>query len=143
MDPLLLEAPMNQSCQISLGADDAHNLIALCKAGFDAKTFDDVAGCLKVPEVRLAEIIRIPKTTLSRRKRDGRFSYEESERLYRIVRLYNLATDVLGTPDNAREWLNAASGDFQGQTPLDYAESEIGAREVEAVLDRISDGVVF
>lgn len=134
---------MEANCSISLEHTDPQSLIALCKSGFSAQTFDEVAKCLQIPDLRLAGIIHIPKSTLIRRKRDGRFNFEESERLYRIVRLYNLAAKVLGTTDNAREWLRTPSGDFEGRTPLDYADTEIGAREVEAVLDRISDGVVF
>jgi putative toxin-antitoxin system antitoxin component (TIGR02293 family) len=134
---------MDANCLISLKHTDTQRLIALCKSGFSAQTFDEVAKCLQVPDLRLADIIHIPKSTLTRRKREGRFSFEESERLYRIVRLYNLATKVLDTTDNAREWLRTPSGDFEGKTPLDYADTEIGAREVEVVLDRISDGVIF
>jgi putative toxin-antitoxin system antitoxin component (TIGR02293 family) len=134
---------MDTNCLISLKHTDTQSLIALCKSGFSAQTFDEVANCLQVPDLRLADIIHIPKSTLTRRKREGRFSFEESERLYRIVRLYNLATKVLNTTDNAREWLRTPSGDFEGKAPLDYADTEIGAREVEVVLDRISDGVIF
>ena len=134
---------MDSACMISLGSTDTQSLIALCKSGFSAKTFDEVASCLQVPHLRLADIIHIPKSTLTRRKREGRFNFEESERLYRIVRLFNLATSVLGTSENAREWLHTPSGDFEGRSPLEYSDTEIGAREVEAVLDRISDGVIF
>jgi putative toxin-antitoxin system antitoxin component (TIGR02293 family) len=134
---------MEQSCQIPIGLQDPQTLIALCKSGFSAKTFDEVAACLQVPLLRLADLIHVPKTTLSRRKREGRLSFEESERLFRIIRLFNLAAEIFQTQENAREWLNTASLDFEGQTPLEYADTEIGAREVEAVLDRIADGVTF
>lgn len=134
---------MEANCLISLGPTDTQSLIALCKSGFSSQTFDEVANCLQVPDLRLADIIHIPKSTLTRRKREGRFNFEESERLYRIVRLYNMAAKLLDTADNARDWLRSPSGDFEGKTPLDYADTEIGAREVEAVLDRISDGVIF
>jgi uncharacterized protein (DUF2384 family) len=50
---------------------------------------------------------------------------------------------VFDTHENVREWLRTPSGDFGGKSPLEFADTEIGAREVEAVLDRISDGVIF
>lgn len=134
---------MDTSCMISIGAENTKSLIDLCKSGFSTRTFEEVAKCLQVPDLRLANVINIPKSTLTRRKREGRFSYKESERLYRIVRLCNMAIAVLGSSENAREWLRTPSGDFDGQAPLEYAENEIGAREVEAVLDRIADGVIF
>jgi uncharacterized protein (DUF2384 family) len=54
-----------------------------------------------------------------------------------------MAEKLFGSIENAREWLNTPSRDFEGKSPLEYADNEIGAREVEAVLDRIGDGVIF
>lgn len=134
---------MEQTCLASLGSENTQSLIALCKSGLSAKIFDEVADCLQVPGIRLANIINLKKSTLIRRKREGRLNFEESERLYRIVRLFNMAEKILGSGEHAREWLNTPSNDFEGKSPLDYADNEIGAREVEAVLDRIGDGVIF
>ena len=134
---------MASSCMITLGPENSKGLIALCKSGFSAQTFDEVAKCLQIPDLRLANAINIPKSTLNRRKREGRFNFEESQRLYRIVRLCNMATSVFDSSEHAREWLRTPSGDFEGKAPFEYAGTEIGAREVEAVLDRIADGVIF
>jgi putative toxin-antitoxin system antitoxin component (TIGR02293 family) len=134
---------MEHACMASLGSENTQNLIALCKSGLSAKIFDEVANCLQVPDIRLANIINIKKSTLIRRKREGRLSFEESQRLYRIVRLLNMAENLFGSSEHARQWLNAPSRDFEGKSPLEYADNEIGAREVEAVLDRIGDGVIF
>jgi len=82
---------MEQACLSSLGAVATQNLIALCKSGLSAKIFDEVAECLQVPDIRLSNIINIKKSTLIRRKREGRLSFEELERLYRIVRVFNMA----------------------------------------------------
>ena len=134
---------MEHACLTSLGSENAQTLIALCKSGLSAKIFDEMADCLQVPDIRLANIINIKKSTLIRRKREGRLNFEESERLYRIVRLFNMAEKIFGSTEHAREWLNTPSRDLEGKSPLDYADNEIGAREVEAVLDRIGDGVIF
>ncbi len=134
---------METNSQIFIGPQDPQGLIALCKSGFSIQTFNEVATCLQLPDTRLADIIHIPKSTLTRRKKEGRFTFEESERLYRIIRLFNLAAEIFETRQNASQWLNTPSNDFEGKTPLAYADTEIGAREVEAALDRIADGVIF
>jgi putative toxin-antitoxin system antitoxin component (TIGR02293 family) len=134
---------MEHACMASLGSENTQNLIALCKSGLSAKIFDEVANCLQVPDIRLANIINIKKSTLIRRKREGRLSFEESQRLYRIVRLLNMAEKLFDSSEHARQWLNTPSRDFEGKSPLEYADNEIGAREVEAVLDKIGDGVIF
>ena len=134
---------MEHACLTSLGSENTQNLIALCKSGLSAKIFDEVANCLQVPDIRLANIINIKKSTLIRRKHEGRLNFEESQRLFRIVRLFNMAEKLFGSSEHARQWLNTPSRDFEGQSPLDYANNEIGAREVEAVIDRIAYGVIF
>jgi putative toxin-antitoxin system antitoxin component (TIGR02293 family) len=51
------------------------------------------------------------------------------------------ATEVLETKENARRWLGSAQVGLGGAIPLDYAETEVGAREVEDLLGRIEYGV--
>jgi putative toxin-antitoxin system antitoxin component (TIGR02293 family) len=51
------------------------------------------------------------------------------------------ALSVLGGIDEARQWLNSSQLGLGGAVPLDYAETELGAREVESLLGRIEYGV--
>ncbi|PYJ36479.1 MAG: hypothetical protein DME81_10160 [Verrucomicrobia bacterium] len=51
------------------------------------------------------------------------------------------ATDVFGEIDKARAWLKHPQYGLGGAVPLDYAETEIGAREVDNLLGRIDYGV--
>jgi putative toxin-antitoxin system antitoxin component (TIGR02293 family) len=92
-------------------------------------------------ERRLAGVVRIPLRTWMRRKQEGRFSPEESERLARVARLFDLAEALLGSAAAARRWLEEPSLGLGGAVPLDAASSELGAREVEGLLLRIEHGV--
>jgi putative toxin-antitoxin system antitoxin component (TIGR02293 family) len=51
------------------------------------------------------------------------------------------AVEVLESVEGARRWLNAPQVGLGGAVPLEYAESELGAREVEDLLGRIEYGV--
>jgi putative toxin-antitoxin system antitoxin component (TIGR02293 family) len=51
------------------------------------------------------------------------------------------AVKVFGGIEEARQWLNSPQFGLGGAVPLDYAETEIGAREVENLLGRIEYGV--
>jgi putative toxin-antitoxin system antitoxin component (TIGR02293 family) len=51
------------------------------------------------------------------------------------------AAEVLEGEDNARRWLTSPQHGLAGATPLDYATTEAGAREVEDLLGRIEFGV--
>ena len=51
------------------------------------------------------------------------------------------ALDVMETENNARQWLTSPQYGLGGAVPLEYAETEVGAREVEDLLGRIEHGV--
>lgn len=91
----------------------------------------------------LARLVRIPSRTYARRvAAKTRLKFDESERAVRLMRLYDRARQVLGTNEAAREWLNRPLRVLGDRTPLDFARTEPGAREAEAVLGRFEGGVV-
>ncbi len=59
----------------------------------------------------------------------------------RFSQLLEHATKVFGDVDRARAWLKHPQRGLGGAVPLDYAETEIGAREVDRLLGRIDYGV--
>jgi len=90
----------------------------------------------------LAGLIQIPSRTYARRVAGrARLKPDEGERAVRIMRLYDRAKKVLGSNERARSWLNRPLRVLGGRTPLDFARTEPGAREVEAVLGRFEEGV--
>lgn len=92
----------------------------------------------------LARLINIPARTYARRVAGkGRFKVAESERAARLMRVFDRARRLFGTTENTREWFNLPLPALGGRTPLDFAQTEPGAREVEAVVERIEDGVVM
>ena len=116
-------------------------LIKAIEKGLPISNFIKIRDCLGLPDKDLAMYIRIPKSTLALRKKNGRFSFEESERLYRIQRLYQKALDVFGSIEMARKWLKEEAYGLGDVSPLEYAKTEVGAREVENLLGRIEHGV--
>jgi putative toxin-antitoxin system antitoxin component (TIGR02293 family) len=66
---------------------------------------------------------------------------KKGEQAVRIMRLYDRAKRALGTNERTRLWLNRPLRVLGGRTPLDFAKTEPGAREVEAVLERFEQGI--
>jgi putative toxin-antitoxin system antitoxin component (TIGR02293 family) len=81
------------------------------------------------------------RSTLMRRRKTGHLDMAESDRLLRFARLYRLSVETLGDVDAARNWLNAPARALDMVAPLEFAETETGAREVENLLGRIEHGV--
>ncbi len=111
------------------------------KQGFPLTYFNGLRQEIDLPEKRLAAVLRIPVSTLATRKKRGRFTFPESERLARVRRVYTRAIEVFGTPDLAKHWLKEPLHILDFIAPLDFLDTEIGAMEVETLLGRLEHGV--
>src|SRR6266436_4463825 len=104
----------------------------------ELKTLQDT---LELPFEKLAAKLCISRSTLQRRKAAGRLSPDESDKVMRYSRLVQQAADFFGDIGKARAWLKFPQRGLGGAVPLDYAETEVGAREVDNLLGRIDYGV--
>ena len=116
-------------------------MIEQVQGGLRVQELETLRDSLEVPMEKLASKLGISKATLHRRKAQGRLGPAESDRVVRFARLMGKAAKVLGGIEEARQWLNSPQFGLGGAVPLDYAGTEIGAREVENLLGRIEYGV--
>jgi len=113
----------------------------MIRVGLPWRELDVLRTSLDIPMDKLAPKIGMSKATLHRRKAQGRLRPEESDRVLRIARLLGKAVEVMEGEEPARRWLTSPQAGLGGAVPLDYAETEVGAREVEDLLGRIEYGV--
>lgn len=109
------------------------------RVGVPRAAFEGLRADLGVSTEELAEILGIPARTLARRT--DRFKPDESERLLRLGSVLRKAADVLEDPEAVRRWMLQPKRALGGLTPLRCCDTEMGAREVEALLVRIEHGV--
>ena len=124
-----------------LSFKDTGTLIRQIKRGLPMNAFDDLQAAMAVPAKTLASAANIAVRTLNRRRKEGRLQTDESERLFRIAVLYDRAIEVLGDQERARAWFKEPKKALGMKTPLQYADTEPGAREVENLLGRLEYGV--
>lgn len=128
-------AALGRDIRSDLDLDDA------VRAGLPVETVESVVktGALRPPELHA---LVIPRRTLAHRKRrGGRLSSEQSDRLTRVVRVVARAEEAIGDSAKAKRWLRKSNGTLQGRRPLDLLASDVGARVVEQVLGRIEHGL--
>jgi putative toxin-antitoxin system antitoxin component (TIGR02293 family) len=118
-----------------------HEQIDRIHAGLSFRAVQNLQKALDVPMDKLASVLGMSRATLHRRKIQGKIDKDESEKLVRYQRLLKKAEDVFGGGDSAREWLTNPQAGLGNAVPLDFAKTEIGAREVENLLGRIEYGV--
>ena len=119
-----------------LGLDDNGGAVDPARAvrdGLPAAAFGALQDALGLPTAALAAAVGVTPRTLSRRRADGRFTADESDRLLRAARLAEMAAVALGDPEAAAEWMTAPHALF-GEPPLRHADTAPGAREVEDAL---------
>ena len=140
------DAPRVLGWSLGLRAHSPADLIDRVEAGFSTAALARVQRHAGLDEREAAEIMGTSVRTLARRRKAGRLETEESDRLYRIARLFERAVEVFGGDeagaDEARLWLRMPQWGLGDETPLAYARTETGAREVEALLNRIDYGVL-
>jgi len=111
------------------------------REGLPAEALTWLTETLGITADELANLVHVSRRTMSRRKKDGRLKPDESERALRLIRLYQRAADVLGDPAEARSWLKEPNFALGEETPLEFADTEPGARRVEHILGQIEHGI--
>lgn len=125
-----------------LGRDvgTVHDLADRSRAGLPYGALEALQAQFGFAREEMAATLRVPLRTLARRKQAGRLSPAESDRLVRLARIAAHAATVLGSDAKAGTWLHRPNRALGGEIPLALVDTDVGAREVEAVLGRIEHG---
>jgi putative toxin-antitoxin system antitoxin component (TIGR02293 family) len=95
-----------------------------------------------LPYSQLLDVVRLPASTFSRRKKTGRLTADESGRLYRVAAAFRRAVDLFGgNVAAARGWFTRPCRGLGWVTPLEMTRTDVGAREVEDLIGRLRHGV--
>ena len=97
----------------------------------------------RIPTSDLARVVDIKLRTLRRRKEEGRLESDESDRLLRVSRVFAKAVELFeGDAEGARRWFYTPAKALGGERPIAFARTDLGTREVEALIDRLEQGVL-
>lgn len=131
------QAPRKIPAEISV-------VIHAIKEGYPIEKFEILKDEFGVNKETLAKVANISLATMHRRKNaSGRLTADESEKIYRLEKLFNIALEVIESKESVQAWFNASQVVFEGRTPLEYADTLPGAEEVERVLRRMEHGIVL
>jgi putative toxin-antitoxin system antitoxin component (TIGR02293 family) len=117
------------------------DLEAAVSAGLPKSSLDNLSARLHVDR-KIASAYKfkiVPQATWKRRGK--RLSPDESERTERLARVLAHAEFVWDDREQAREWMNKPHRELQDSTPLEAARTELGARRVEDLLDKLFYGL--
>ncbi len=128
---------------LGLRTENAAELVALVEEGFEFERVGRFQEASGLSLERIARAAGIPLRTLARRQAQGRLGRDESDRLLRVARVFDLAVDLFeGDTAGARAWLQRPQPGLGDQVPLEFAATDVGAREVEKLIARLEHGVL-
>lgn len=115
----------------------------LIRDGFPVISGTSLKNTLRLTYIELAKVLGVSPRTLQRKiKMHERLSIVESDRLYRLVRLFAIASKVFEDDKAASEWMHRPQHGLGGRIPYEMLQTEAGARDVEDLLGRIEYGVI-
>ena len=128
--------------RLGIAIDDPVKLVHSVRRGFPFKSLANFQKATDLSWPEISRFVNIPRRTLTRRQSQGRLQADESDRGLRASSIFDMAVDLFeGDVAAARKWLQAPQPGFGGETPLDFASTEVGAREVENLIGRLEHGV--
>jgi putative toxin-antitoxin system antitoxin component (TIGR02293 family) len=123
-------------------SDSREKILSRIKKGLKYSAISQLEEALHTSQKEIAQVLSIPPSTLQRRKKEGQLQTDESDRVVRIARLKDAAVAMMqGDDDAAVDWLHTPLDILGGESPLERASTELGARDVEDLIGRLRHGV--
>ena len=115
--------------------------LSLPPPGLDFREFEALRRQLDLSLEELSARLGLTRAIIEKRKATGRLTPDESGRVVCFARLLGHAVHLFGGLEEARRWLKAPQRILHGAVPLDYAKTDLGAREVEYLLTQLDYGI--
>jgi putative toxin-antitoxin system antitoxin component (TIGR02293 family) len=128
---------------VGVRAKDVVGVVERVEKGLPLQSLERLAKLLEIKSSsEIASLLLIPPRTFYHRKKARRLTPGESDRLLRAARIFGLVVDLFdGDREAARQWLRTPKRALGDATPLTFAATEVGAREVEDLIGRAEHGV--
>jgi putative toxin-antitoxin system antitoxin component (TIGR02293 family) len=114
------------------------DLDTLIHEGLPVAALDHAIAALGATQRAILDGVGIARSTVRRRKggEGKRLDLVESERTIRLGRIAALGNEALGSTAAVGRWLQKPNRALGGVEPISLLQTDVGAREVEAVLTR-------
>lgn len=111
------------------------------RSGLPAESFVEAAEQLGVSQEVLAAKLGLVARTLNRKRRaNEKLSAQESERILRVVRVWNRARSLFRSDEAIAEWLLRPTASLDQAAPLDLLDTDVGTAEVEGLITGLAYG---
>lgn len=110
--------------------------------GFRVNVYRNIIERTQLSQAEFQQVTHIPISTLKRRlKNNERFNTQESDAMYRLAMLIQLATDLFNDEQQALAWMRDPVYGLGGKRPLDMVSTSVDFEMVKDLIGRIEHGV--
>jgi putative toxin-antitoxin system antitoxin component (TIGR02293 family) len=109
--------------------------------GLPISTLEEFSAYSGIALKDLLEVVIPARTLKHRRQRQEPLNRDESDRLARVAKIYELAVKVYGDRQDGRKWLTGQKRRFDGKTALSLLRTEAGEQAVRDFLIQIDEGM--
>jgi putative toxin-antitoxin system antitoxin component (TIGR02293 family) len=109
--------------------------------GLPLSTLEEFSAYSGIAVKELMDVVIPARTLKHRRQNKEPLSLDESDRLARVARLYELAVKVYGDREDGRKWLSGKKSRFDEKTALEMLRTEAGEHAVQEFLIQIDEGM--
>jgi putative toxin-antitoxin system antitoxin component (TIGR02293 family) len=107
--------------------------------GLEFGEFESLRKQLDLSLEELSARFGLSPNAIAERKASGHLTTDESGKVVCYARLLGHAMYLFGGLNEARQWLKTPQRGLHGAVPLDYAKTDLGAREVENLLTEMQN----
>ena len=133
---------MSQATQFHelIGTQEGAKILPLVRHGLPVGAVETFIETGAISAAELYELV-LPRKTFANRRKLGRLTPEQSDRLVRVARVVAEAEENFGSREIAHRWLRRPSDALDGEAPLKLLDTDEGARMVETLILRIAHGI--
>jgi len=109
--------------------------------GLPLSTLQEFSAYSGISMKELLQVVIPARTLKHRRQRNEPLSAEESDRLARVAKIYELAVKVYGNREDGKEWMVRPKRRFDEKAPLAMLRTEAGEEAVQESLIQLAEGM--
>ena len=115
----------------------------LTHAGVTGRLLRELRARLGLTIADVARVLGVGERTVIRKEQQrAPLSATEADRAYRLARVADLATELIGDAEKAKAWLRTPNAYLGGETPVGILDTEVGTDLVAQSLAAIAYGGV-
>lgn len=122
--------------------NDPISSIRLIKAGISKKSLDDLLSVTGLTSLEIAEILHVSERTLRNYVPSTLLNPEMSERILEIAQLYERGSEVFGSLDSFKHYINSENLALGNQTPKSFLDTSVGIQFLLQELGKIEHGIL-